>query len=272
MVEAFTLSVWLFFPRYQNRVAGEKDLCSSSDEEEEGAAATTTTDTQAEERIAFSGMSALKSQWETGTISNHRSDSRSVEDELTELRNKSKSSEPLKQLYERAIQEARSSENLSRPADTFVVDSAVRAGSIKEKFEKLSTGDESEEDRSERLKREREEEINRITESETCTKEARNRFKQIEANMGKDQVPNGSTGKRRMGCSSLILLHLGRSRQRGGRYSQSGHYEKNAKQIQSTRSWSSQWWWAEWNDAKITETNHTATWDTESLWKWADCG
>lgn len=180
-------------PRYQNRVAGDKDLNSSSDEEDVSSEANEVK----EEKIAFSGMSALKSQWETGSINgNSKSDSRSVEDELAELRSKSKISEPLKQVYERAIQEAKSSENLSLKSDTFVVDSSVRAVSIKEKFENRSIDMESEEDRIERLRREREEEIIRIAESETCTKEARNRFKQIDANMGKDQVhsSNGFNG------------------------------------------------------------------------------
>lgn len=182
--------------RYQNRVAGDRSLNQSSDEED-NVSETKELDGKAEEKVSFSGMSALKSQWETGSISaNSKSDSRSVEDELAELRRLGKGSEPLKQVYERAIQEAKSSENLAQKGEPAVVDTTVKAVSIKEKFEKGKIETESEEERIDRLRKEREDEIAALkaAESELAVKEARNKFKQIEANQGKESLSNGSNG------------------------------------------------------------------------------
>lgn len=172
----------------------------SSDEEEDTTANTTPEPSSAgittnDEKVAFNGMSALKSQWESGQLANTRSESDTVKSELAELRSKNKSAEPLKQVYERAVQEAKSSENLTR-SDSITLENQVKAVAIKEKFEKGTVEIETEEDPSERARKEREEEINRLTKSETITKEARNKFKQIEANMDKDApVVNGQHGK-----------------------------------------------------------------------------
>ncbi|KAI2799105.1 LIM domain and actin-binding protein 1 [Blomia tropicalis] len=176
-------SIHKIMQKYQSRVSGDKDNASSSDDED----CKVESPVEKGEKVSFRGMSALKSQWESGTIRANSKSENSVEEELAELRQKGK---PLKQAYERAVQEAKSVENLSAKniSDTFVVDSSIKAGTIKERFEK---GPEIEEDRIERLRKEREEEIHRIAGSETCTKEARNKFRQIEANMGKDQPPNG---------------------------------------------------------------------------------
>lgn len=140
-------------------------------------------------------MSALKSQWESGSINANAKSENRVEEELAELRQKVKTSEPVKQAYERAVQEAKSVENLASKHDNIVSDCSVKAVSIKEKFEKGNVDSETEEDKVERSRKEREEEISRIAVSETCTKEARNKFKQIEANMGKEQQSNGANGQ-----------------------------------------------------------------------------
>ena len=183
VIEWKIVFISFFNCRYQSRVSGDKDNASSSDDED----CKVESPVEKGEKVSFRGMSALKSQWESGTIRANSKSENSVEEELAELRQKGK---PLKQAYERAVQEAKSVENLSAKniSDTFVVDSSIKAGTIKERFEK---GPEIEEDRIERLRKEREEEIHRIAGSETCTKEARNKFRQIEANMGKDQPPNG---------------------------------------------------------------------------------
>ena len=147
-------------------------------------------------KINFTGMSALKSQWESGSIqTNAKSEKERVEEELAELRQKVKTAEPLKNAYERAVQEAKSVENLSSAkSNNDIVDSSVKAVSIKEKFEKGKVESETKEDRLERLRKDREEEIHRIAGSETCTKEARNKFKQIEANMDSTEQPTSNGG------------------------------------------------------------------------------
>lgn len=195
----------LFANRYQSRVAGDKSLHSSDDEEdtstnttpEPSSAGPTNNNNNNDEKVAFNGMSALKSQWESGQLSNTRSESDAVKSELAELRSKNKSAEPLKQVYERAVQEAKSSENLNRSDSIVTLDKPVKAVAIKEKFEKGTVETETEVDCSERARREREEEISRLSSSETITKEARNKFKQIEANMDNKETPvaNGPQGK-----------------------------------------------------------------------------
>ena len=205
--------------RYQNRVAGEKEITSSSDEEgnnkEQGSSL---------EPITFHGMSALKSQWESGSINSAAKSENRVEEELAELRQKVKTSEPIKHAYERAVQEAKSLENISSKSE-IVPDCSVKAVSIKEKFEKGKT--EVEEDGIERLKKEREEEISRISVSETCTKEARNKFKQIEANMGKDQLQ--SNGHNNNGQIDDISISSNELQQRF-------KYFENLKENQSTHA------------------------------------
>ncbi|OTF69281.1 hypothetical protein BLA29_015490, partial [Euroglyphus maynei] len=63
--------------------------------------------------MSFTGMSSLKSQWETGSIIKNKhndndDNNRLVENELAELRRvKGKNSEPLTKMYERAIQDAK---------------------------------------------------------------------------------------------------------------------------------------------------------------------
>ena len=181
-------SIHKIMQKYQSRVAGDKDSISSSDDEDKP-------ETPVEQKVAFSGMSALKSQWESGSINSNPKSENRLDEELAELRQKVKTSEPVKHAYERAVQEAKSVENLAAKNDNVVSDCSVKAVSIKEKFEKGKVESETEEDRIERLRKEREEELGRIVVSETCTKEARNKFKQIEANMGKEQQSNGTNGQ-----------------------------------------------------------------------------
>ncbi|KAH9389044.1 LIM domain and actin-binding protein 1, partial [Tyrophagus putrescentiae] len=200
-------SIHKIMQKYQSRVAGDKDTTSSDEEDNHSAKSADEqhlqqqSEKQSSPKVSFSGMSALKTQWESGSINaNNKSEKERVEEELAELRQKVKTSEPLKQAYERAVQEAKSVENLAAKShsDNLILEhSSVKAGSLKEKFEKGKVDAEQEVvDRAERERKEREEEISRIAVSETCTKEARNKFKQIEANMGKDQVvpTNGGGG------------------------------------------------------------------------------
>lgn len=192
--------------RYQSRLAGDKSVNSSDDEEASSPPSTPldrvssssssiAAETNNADKVSFNGMSALKSQWESGQIVNARTESDSVKSELEELRQKHKSTEPLKQVYERAVQEAKSVDNLNNRSDSVVtLDNPVKAVAIKQIFENGSLETESEEDRREQARREREEEISRLNNSETITKEARSIFKLIEANMGKETV-NGVADK-----------------------------------------------------------------------------
>ncbi len=129
----------------------------------------------------------MKSQWETGKINSNKEDhEEDTKEELAKLRQKLSlgRSESMKQTYERACKES-SSETAANRSDAIILDSSVKTVSIKEKFEKGNIDNETEEERIERLKKEREEEINIITESETTSKEARNKFKQIDASVAK---------------------------------------------------------------------------------------
>lgn len=189
------MNVFVF--RYQSRVAGD-NLNSGSDDEDNvinnndalNNHHNQLDDNKKNEMVSFTGMSTLKSQWETGSINANANNAKlSVENELAELRKKSKSSEPLKQAYERAVQEAKSTENLySNKSDTVVLDSSINACSIKERFERGALETETEEVRIERMRKEREAEMSQISNNDAALKEARNKFKQIEANIGKEDI------------------------------------------------------------------------------------
>ncbi|XP_075589916.1 uncharacterized protein LOC124497866 isoform X4 [Dermatophagoides farinae] len=210
-------SIHKIMQKYQSRVAGDNCVSSSSSDDEDNNNQrqqqqqnvndeTTMTlnnengdnnNNNLKEKMSFTGMSTLKSQWETGSIANKQGDNRSVENELAELRRvKGKNSEPLTKMYERAIQEAQSMENLStHKSEPLLVDGcSMRAGSIKEKFEKGAVeSTETEEDRMERLRKEREAEIIQIANNDRALKEARNKFKQIELGQQIDNGGNNNT-------------------------------------------------------------------------------
>ena len=138
----------------------------------------------------FSELSSLKSQWETGSVSSVTEEAERNKEELENLRKNLSlgRSESLKQVYERAIKESHTTESANR-SDAVVMDSSIKIGSIKEKFETGKLETETEEERIERLKRERDEEIQSIAERETAAKEARNKFKQIDATATKGHTP-----------------------------------------------------------------------------------
>mgnify|MGYP006938802570 CR=1 FL=1 len=205
-------SIHYIIIRYQSRVAGDNCVSSSSDDEDNNNQQQQNVNDETmtlnnengdnnnnnlKEKMSFTGMSTLKSQWETGSIANKQGDNRSVENELAELRRvKGKNSEPLTKMYERAIQEAQSMENLStHKSEPLLVDGcSMRAGSIKEKFEKGAVeSTETEEDRMERLRKEREAEIIQIANNDRALKEARNKFKQIELGQQIDNGGNNNT-------------------------------------------------------------------------------
>lgn len=142
----------------------------------------------------FSGLSSLKSQWEKGSIASNKDEAERTKEELEDLRKNLRRSDSLKMVYERAVKESHS-ETCANRSDAIVVDSSVKTNTIKEKFETGRLESETEEQRIERLKREREEEIQAIAESETAAKEARNKFKQIDATATKGHTPqqNGHT-------------------------------------------------------------------------------
>ncbi|XP_075677800.1 uncharacterized protein LOC113795052 isoform X4 [Dermatophagoides pteronyssinus] len=210
-------SIHKIMKKYQSRVAGDNYVNSSSDEEDNQQQQqqqnndndhsnnetmnNNNDNDNLKEKMSFTGMSSLKSQWETGSITNRHDDNhQNVENELAELRRqKGKNSEPLTKIYERAIQEAKSQENLSaqqKSEQLLEMDvgcCSVRAGSIKEKFEKGAVDStETEEDRIERLRKEREAEIIQIANNDRALKEARNKFKQIELGQSMDNISNNN--------------------------------------------------------------------------------
>jgi len=186
--------------KYQSAVSGEKDTTDS----DEGQTNEPNGDQPDGEKVVFSGLSSLKSQWETGSIAGGKDEAEATRDELEDLRKKLSlgRSESMRQTYERAVKESHN-ETANR-SDAYVIDSSVKTTSIKEKFEKGFPENETEEQKIERLKSEREEEIQAIAESESAAKEARNKFKQIDASAtrapttqlnGHSNHVNGSSNK-----------------------------------------------------------------------------
>ncbi|XP_054162671.1 uncharacterized protein LOC128960577 isoform X2 [Oppia nitens] len=183
-------SISVRMQKYQSAVAGDKDSHYSSDEEN-----TDPKEIQPEpEKLVAVDLSSLKSQWETGSISANKDESDATKDELEELRKKLSlgRSESLKEVYERTIKESHNSENGGHRSE-IVLDSPIKANSIKEKFEKGLVDSESE--RIDKLKNEREEEFHTISESDSNVKEARSMFKQIDATATKGPTPPQVNGQ-----------------------------------------------------------------------------
>lgn len=172
----------LYVFRYQSAVSGEKD--QESPEMSENEDCDVVKGSARREKVKFD-ISSLKSQWEQGSLGGPKEDYKEEQrGELAALRQKMclGRSESMRQVYERACKE---NGDVVR-SESIILDTPVKTNFIKEKFEKGSF--ESEEENIERLRRERDEELSLFQESETAAKEARNMFKQIDANVNKAPI------------------------------------------------------------------------------------
>lgn len=186
---------------------GEREPNSSSDDE---LSEPKENDHQSEIMALSGQLSSLKSQWETGSVASNKDETDPTKEELENLRKNLSlgRSESLKQVYERAIKE---SETAAKSSDAVLLDSNVKTNSIKEKFEKKSNELETEEQILEKLKRERDEDLQAIGDS--TAKEARNKFKQIDASATKSPTPqqNGHSNGQTNGYTNGYVKKNGHS-------------------------------------------------------------
>ncbi|CAG2108832.1 unnamed protein product [Medioppia subpectinata] len=174
-------SIHVRLQKYQSAVSGEKEM---TDSDTDGPNSEPEEELKSGEKVVFSDLSSLKSQWETASSNGSKDEAEATRDELEELRKKLSlgRSESLKESYERAVKES-NTESAANRSDAYVFDTSVKTVSIKEKFEKGFPENETENQRIERQKREREDEIQVLADSESASKEARNMFKQIDVSV-----------------------------------------------------------------------------------------
>ena len=184
---------------------GEREPNSSSDDELNEPKE----NEQQNEIMALSGqLSSLKSQWETGSVASSKEEAENAKEELENLRKNLNlgRSGSLKQVYERAIQE---SGNTFKNTEAMVLDNSVKRNSIKDKFENKHNEPETDEQMMDKLKRERDEDLQALTDS--TAKEARNKFKQIDASATKSPTPyqNGHSNGQTNGYSNGYIKKNG---------------------------------------------------------------
>lgn len=117
-------------------------------------------------QVVFSGMSSLKSQWETGSVAVTKEEKmEEKKEELNKLRQRIclGRSESMKAVYEKACQDT--SKVKSDRADSVVdLGREVKAIRIKEKFEKGELVSEVEEENLEKVRKEKEEDLSALIE------------------------------------------------------------------------------------------------------------
>ena len=146
------------------------------------------------EKIPFTDLSSLKSQWETGSVaaSGHSDHERSNQDEKREELFKLREriclgrSASMRQVYEKACNVSKVP--LSSRSESLHFESSVKANSLKEKFEKGEI--DNTDDRLGRLRKEKEEDLSVVAEAETAAREAKNKFKQMDASLHKNGSKN----------------------------------------------------------------------------------
>ncbi|XP_015788517.1 LIM domain and actin-binding protein 1 isoform X2 [Tetranychus urticae] len=190
-------SLLIRLQRYQSAISGEKmtekeaDSCSSSgDSSDEEGELHLVRETKRKEKVPFVGLSALRSQWETGKVPRGESldepirEDNGTKDELYKLRQRIclGRSASMRQVYEKG---GNLSVSPSPKTESLHIESSVKAISLKEKFEKGQIENETDEGRLERFKKDKEEDLKLVTEAETAAREAKNLFKQMDATLSK---------------------------------------------------------------------------------------
>lgn len=130
------------------------------------------------QEVVFSGMTDLKSQWETGNLKSKEEWAREKQEELNKLRQRiCHGKGNLKAMYENAVQESEKSSQRENILDGEIRE--VCASSIKDKFEHGEVLSEVEREKLEKFMREKEEDLSVFKESGT-PHEARSLFKKID--------------------------------------------------------------------------------------------
>ncbi|XP_023220748.1 protein-methionine sulfoxide oxidase mical3b-like [Centruroides sculpturatus] len=179
-------SLMLRLAKYQSAIAGENengDIQDSDSEDDEDRDPSVVRESRKREKVAFHDMDNLKSQWETGALGTREERKDEIKDEVNRIRQRLclGRSESMRQVYEKACQD--SGRMGPRRSDTINLGRDIKAGHIKEKFEK---GDVEDKylvlEKVEKIRKEREEDLSVFTEPGTATT-ARSLFKQIDANV-----------------------------------------------------------------------------------------
>lgn len=177
-------SVMARLAKYQSAVSGENENGDISDSESEGEELedpSVVKPTKHKEKVVFSGMSNLKNQWETGSVVSAKEEKiEEKKEELNKLRQRMclGRSESMKAVYEKACQD--SSKVTPTRTESVVLGRDIKAVRIKEKFEKGELVSEVEEEKLERLRKEKEEDLGVFTEP-SIANDAKKLFQQIDA-------------------------------------------------------------------------------------------
>ncbi|XP_053203239.1 uncharacterized protein LOC128387949 isoform X2 [Panonychus citri] len=203
-------SLLIRLQRYQSAISGEKmtekeaDSCSSSgDSSDDEGELTLVRETKRKEKVPFVGLSALRSQWENGSVPRGGSgvvgggggenvdeparEDNGTKDELYKLRQRIclGRSASMRQVYEKG---GNLSVSPSPRTESLQIESSVKAISLKEKFEKGQIENDSDDGRLDRLRKDKEEDLKLVTEAETAAREAKNLFKQMDATLSKQSA------------------------------------------------------------------------------------
>ncbi|XP_054709674.1 uncharacterized protein LOC129219338 isoform X2 [Uloborus diversus] len=178
-------SVMARLAKYQSAVSGGEnengEVSESEDEEECSEDPTVIKHSKHKEKVVFSGMSSLKSQWETGSVAATKEERiEEKKEELNKLRQRMclGRSESMKAVYEKACQDT--SKVTAGRTDPVDLGREVKATRIKEKFEKGELVSEVEEENLEKFRKEKEEDLSVFTEPGIAN-DAKKLFKQIDA-------------------------------------------------------------------------------------------
>lgn len=179
----------------EDRAASSGDESSDDEINENGP---TRENKKKEVAVPFTGLSSLKSQWESGSVAVDNDDGLTSKDvkaetkeELYKIRQRIclGRSASMRQVYEKGVP-SENGHNGSCRSDTVVIGSRLKAVFIKEKFEKGEIENEQDEKRMAGMKREKLEDLSVVTESETAAREAKSLFKQMD--IASKNVVNGN--------------------------------------------------------------------------------
>ncbi|XP_023225069.1 uncharacterized protein LOC111625996 [Centruroides sculpturatus] len=169
--------------KYQSAVSGEQENGHLSANEDE---CDDVKIVKSKEKVSFSEMSTLKSQWESGSVTVSKDENVEQKEELSKLRKQfSHGSGKVKTIYEKACQQT--SKTSVRTETEIEVGEDISAKLIKEKFEKGVVKNDIEVEKQEKVRKEKEEDLSIF--SEGAAHDARNLFKQIDAAGAKVPLP-----------------------------------------------------------------------------------
>ncbi|GFT95267.1 xin actin-binding repeat-containing protein 2 [Nephila pilipes] len=192
-------SVMARLAKYQSAVSGgdneNGELSESDNDEEYSEDPSVIKSSKHKEKVVFSGMSSLKSQWETGSVAATKEEKiEEKKEELNKLRQRIclGRSESMKAVYEKACQDTTKAA-VSRP-EPVDIGREVKATRLKEKFEKGELVSEVEEENLEKVRKEKEEDLSVFTEPGIAN-DAKKLFKQIDATVKTTTVTSRSPNK-----------------------------------------------------------------------------